>query len=176
MKRTIKVFFIGFGLILLVAVLIGLALPNEWSAEARVTIDAEPAVIHPYVSDFEQWQVWATDNMKTEDPTAEVTVTGTGVGATMTWTGDRMGQGRIVITESDPARGISYDAAIKSDELNGRGWIRYEVTPEGTVVTWHDEGDLPPVIGSYFAGMVNQTLSEHFEKSLTKLKGAVEGE
>ena len=174
MKRALKVFFFGLGAILLVTLVIGLLLPSEWSADATVTMKAEPAEIHGYVSDFDQWAAWATENMKTEDPSAEVTVTGTGVGATMTWKGDKMGRGKIVITESDPATGIKYESAIESDEINGRGSISYQKTDEGTVVTWHDEGDLPPVIGGYFAGMVNQALSDHFEKSLGKLKQAVE--
>lgn len=174
MKKALKVFLVGFVAIVLIALVIGLLLPAEWNAEASVTMNAEPAEIHSYVGDMNKWSSWSTGNMKTEDPTAEVTVTGTGVGATMTWTGEKMGRGRIVITESDPATGIKYDAAIESDEINGHGSIMYEKTAEGTVVTWRDAGDLPPVIGGYFSGMVNQALSEHFEKSLGKLKETVE--
>lgn len=174
MKRTLKVFFMGLGGILLAAFVIGLLLPNEWDAEAQATMQAEPSEIHAYVGDFNRWGAWATTSMKAEDPTAEVTVTGSGVGATMTWQGDKMGRGRIVITESDPLKGIRYEAAIEGEEVNGHGSITYEKTDEGTLVTWKDQGELPPFIGGYFSGMVNQALSEHFGRSLELLKQIVE--
>jgi hypothetical protein len=174
MKSTFKIFLIGLGVILLFTVIVGLLLPGEWRAEARVSISAEPAAIHEHVGDLNRWSGWATTGLKEQDPTAVITVTGEGVGASMSWTGDRVGQGRIVITEIDPAGGIRYDAAFKGDEINARGRISYESSPEGTIVTWVEEGALPPVIGGYFGGMVSQSVQEQLQLNLEALKQAVE--
>lgn len=173
MKKAFKVFAIGFVAILLVALVIGLLLPSRWEAGATVDINAEPAIIHEYVSSFENWQKWATDAVKTEDPTAVVTISEDG--RSMSWKGERMGRGRMSITRDEPGKGIWYEAAIESDEVNGSGHITYERVDGITRVTWHDEGKLPPVIGGYFAAMVNQALSDHFAKSLAKLKTELEG-
>lgn len=176
MKKSLKVFLFGLGAIVIGTVIIGALLPSEWDAEASIEIEASPAEIHPLVSSFKGWEKWSTEAMKREDPEAEVTFSGpeSGVGATMQWTGEKMGRGRLTIVESDPLKGIAYEGAIESDEVNAKGWIHYEVTETGTRVTWHDEGDLPPIIGGLLAGGVNQALSEHFQKSLEKLKAAVE--
>lgn len=176
MKKAFKVFLVGFVAIVLVTVVVGALLPSEWEAEASVEINATPAQIHSHVSSFKAWEGWATEAMQREDPTAVVTLSGpdAGVGATMAWQGDKMGRGRLTITESDPATGIKYEAAIESDDVNSHGSISFETTKDGTRVTWHDEGDLPPIIGGLLSAQVNQALSEHFEQSLTKLKEALE--
>jgi len=175
-KRSLKVFLIGLIGLIVVTVVIGLLLPSRWEAETSTTIKAEPAKIHTLVANFDNWKVWATENMKTQDPDAVVTFSGppSGAGATMSWESAKMGRGRLTITKSDPQKGIWYESAIESDEINGEGWVTYERDGENTKVTWHDEGDLPPVIGGYFRGTLNQALEEHFSKSLAKLKEAAE--
>lgn len=169
MPKTAKIFFAGVITILVGAVVIGLLLPAQWTAEARVVVNAEPAKIHEFVGDLSKWDQWAITDMD-KDPTAEITIDG----STLSWKGDKVGRGWFTILESDPATGIKYEAAIQSPEVNSRGWIKYEKEGEGTLVIWHDEGDLPPLIGGYTGGMMGEELSVHYKRSLEKLKEAAE--
>ncbi len=178
MKRSLRIFAVGFVTISLITLLIGLLLPSEWEAERSEVILTPAEQIFPRVASFKLWESWATAKMREADPTLQVEYSGpeSGVGATFSWNGEKMGKGRLTITRAEPGQGIWYDAAIQSDKINGRGWLKLEPTAEGTRVTWNDQGDLPPVYGGYFAAMVQQSLEAQFASALKKLKEVSEGE
>jgi hypothetical protein len=160
-------------LVLLVAV--GLALPRRWRVERSVLIAAPSAIIHPFLSELRRWQEWAPWN-KELDPAVRNTFEGPeeGVGAKWSWLGPKMGRGRMVIVAADPAVGLTIDEAIESDEINARTVFTYTPVGDATRVTWTDEGTLPPVMGAYFRGMVEDLLGEHFERGLGRLKELAE--
>ncbi|MCG3182231.1 MAG: hypothetical protein ICCCNLDF_00293 [Planctomycetes bacterium] len=178
MKNTLRIFAIGFVTISLITLLIGLPLPNEWEAERSEVILAPADQLYPRIASFKEWEQWATAEMRNVDPTLQVEYSGpeSGVGATFSWNGEKMGKGRLVITKIEPGVGVWYESAIQSDEVNGHGWLKLEPTAEGTRVTWNDQGDLPPVYGGYFAAMVQQSLETQFAAALRKLKEVSESE
>ena len=162
------------GLLVVVAV-IGALLPRQWHVEARVTVHAPPDRIHPFLDDLRRWQEWAVWT-KAMDPKVVNTYAGpdTGVGARWAWSGPTMGKGRMEIVASDPAKGLAVEEAIEADQVNARATFRYAVAGEDTTVTWVDEGTLPPIVGGYFRGMIEQLLTENFTKGLARLKSVVE--
>lgn len=172
MRKSLKVFFFGLSAILLVTLVLGLILPWQWNAGAQVSVNATPAQIHPLVGSFANWEKWATSAMTKHDPSTVVTISADG--KSMSWTGEKLGTGRMTITDSDPATGITYEGALESDEVNVRGSISYQPAPEGTLVVWQEVGDLPPIIGAYFAGMAGQAKSDSFAANLQQLKAVVE--
>ncbi|MBZ0137551.1 MAG: SRPBCC family protein [Planctomycetes bacterium] len=172
MKKSLKVFLAGVGAILLFALVLGLILPSEWNAEARVTVDAAPARIHSMVGSLANWEKWATSAMTRHDPSAVVTISADG--GSMSWTGDKLGTGRMTITENDPTTGIKYEGAYNSDDVSVWGGISYEHTQDGTLVVWREAGDLPPIIGPYLAGMTGQATSDSLAGNLGRLKALVE--
>jgi hypothetical protein len=127
--------------------------------------------LQPKLASFKQWETWATAAMRDADPSLKVTYSGpdSGAGATFSWKGDKFGEGQLKITRAD-ANGIEYESRLQSDQVNGHGWIKLENTSEGTRVTWHDEGKLPPVYGGYFAALMEQNLQNQFNAALAKLK------
>ena len=171
MKNATRIFAIGIVTISLLTVVIGLFLPDHWTAESVSLIDAPREELFPRVNSFKNWEDWATFEMRSVDPTLEVTYSGpdSGEGASMKWKGEKLGKGRLTITRVD-GHTIEYESAIQSDDITGRGWIKLEQTSEGTRITWHDEGDLPPVYGGYFAAMQQQSLEAQFDAALKKLK------
>ncbi|MCB9893482.1 MAG: SRPBCC family protein [Planctomycetes bacterium] len=171
MKKAISVFAIGIVSISLLTLVIGLFLPDHWEAESTAIIDAPADQLLPRVNSFKEWESWATFEMRKADPSLEVTYSGpdSGKGATFSWTGERMGTGRLTITKVEE-RTVYYESAIQSETPNGQGWIKLEHTSEGTRVTWHDEGKLPPVYGGYFAATIEQNLKTQFSAALAKLK------
>jgi hypothetical protein len=161
--------------LLVVLAIVGALLPRQWRVEARITIHAPPDRIHPFLDDLRKWPEWAVWN-KDMDPKVVWTYAGPdrGVGSRWAWNGPVMGKGRMEIVESDPAVGLTVDEAIESETVNARAKLRYAVAGADTTVTWVDEGTLPPVIGGYFRGMIEDMLKDNFGKGLAKLKAVVE--
>lgn len=175
MKKILKYIGMGFGGLVVLLVVVGLFLPREWSVERSVVINAPSERIHPFIVKLPAWQEWAAWN-KGMDPDVKYEYSGPaeGVGATWSWNGPKMGKGKMIITSADPAKGITVDEAIETDEINAHGAFAYAAEGAGTRVTWTDRGTLPPVIGGYFRGQINDMLGEHFQTGLTKLKEVVE--
>ncbi|MEW5739218.1 MAG: SRPBCC family protein [Myxococcota bacterium] len=168
---------IALGLVglLVVVLVIGALLPRKWHVEQSIVIQAPPERIHPFLDDLHKWADWAAWN-KDMDPKVVWTYEGPdrGVGARWAWNGPVMGKGRMEIVKSDPTLGLTIDEAIEADEVNAQGRFVYTREGAGTKVTWIDEGTLPPVIGGYFRGTIEEMLAANFAKGLEKLKGLVE--
>lgn len=166
---------LGVLAMLVILALVGALRSRQWQVEQSITIDAPPARIHPFIEDLHKWPEWTVWN-KRLDPKVVWTWEGPdrGVGARWAWNGPVMGKGRLEIVESDPEKGVRVDAAIESEVVNAHGHLAYSAEAGGTKVTWVDEGVLPPVVGSYFRGMVEQTLNDNLARGLAKLKAMVE--
>ncbi|MEW6434482.1 MAG: SRPBCC family protein [Myxococcota bacterium] len=166
---------LGVLALLLLAVAVGSLLPRQWRVERSVVIAAPPERIHPFLDDLRRWPEWAAWN-KEMDSKVVWTYGGPdrGVGARWAWNGPVMGKGRMEIVASDPVKGLRIDEAIESETVNAHA--RFDFAPEGagTKVTWIDEGTLPPVVGGFFRGMIEDMLNQHFSTGLAKLKAAVE--
>jgi hypothetical protein len=176
MKRVLK--RVGLGLVALVVVLaaVGVFLPRQWHVERSVVISAAPEHIHPLVNELKAWQSWAvwTKEMDPEVKHAYSDATA-GVGAWWSWNGPKMGHGKMTITRSDMASGVWIDEMIESDTaVNAHGSLTWTQEGGGTKVTWMDEGTLPPVIGGYLVGFINNMLGNNFEQGLKNLKAEVE--
>jgi hypothetical protein len=171
---VIKKIAIALVFAVLVTVGVGLALPRAWSLERSIVIARPAAMIYPYLFDLRRWQEWSVWT-RAMDPQVRHTYEGPqdGVGAKWLWLGPKMGRGQLEITAADPVSGIELAQALESNEVNARGALRFSVEPEGTRVTWRDEGTLPLGAG-LFRGMVETRLGEHFEASLEKLRRTVE--
>jgi hypothetical protein len=169
------------GIALGVLVLLGLTLaggallPRRWRAERAIFIAARPEQIHPFLSDLRRWADWAPW-AHGRDPKAVWTYAGPdrGVGARCAWTGPVVGTGRMEIIRSDPSTGLTLDEAIESDAVNARATFTYAVDGGTTLVTWVDEGTLPPVLGGFFRTMVEDRLQDDFTRGLETLKSTVE--
>jgi hypothetical protein len=177
MRKAFKIYVFGLVLILLAGVVTLLVLPDEWQAGGAVEIKAPAERVHPYVNSLKSWQQWALADLEKEDPDAEITFSGpeSGAGATMSWSSEKMGRGHYTITKSDPDKGVWYEAALGGDEVNSHGRIEYDKTAEGTRVTWHEEGELPGLLGGLQAGPVNDSMTKLHVERLKKLKALAEG-
>jgi hypothetical protein len=175
MKRVLKA--VGLGLMALVGLLVvvGLFLPRQWRVERSVAIQAAPEHIYPLVSDLRAWQSWAVWT-KDMDPEVKDEYGGppSGVGAWWSWKGPKMGRGKMTITRADVDAGVWLDEMIEADEVNARGSVTWTLEGGGTRVRWVDEGTLPPVIGGYFVGMIEDMLGDNFQKGLEGLKAQAE--
>lgn len=177
MKRFLKVFFAGLGILILATVLIGLMLGSSFHSRASETVAAPPSAVHDRVSGLRQWEDEIRRGLQQRDPDVEISVEGPdkGVGSKMTWQGEEFGRGEVVITRADPDRGVWFEAKVDSDDVNVRGSIEYEPQQDGTtkLVTTVD-GELPPVVGGYLSALVEQELQKHLERLLERIRQDVE--
>lgn len=164
--------YVGIALIAIVSlfILVGLFLPRQWEVERSILTDAKPSQLYPLVVDLKRWPEWAAWN-KEMDPEVKWTYSGpeSGTGASWAWEGPQMGKGAMTITKADEETGVWIDEKIESDEVNAHGSITWEPEGDQYRVTWKDTGTLPPVVGGYFKGMIENMLGEHFQTGLEKL-------
>lgn len=153
----------------------GYVLPRSWAVERSVVIQSTPDRIYPLLADLRRWQEWSAWT-KQLDPLVRHTYEGPrdGVGARWIWMGPKMGRGQLELTAASPTAGIELAQAIESERVNSRASLRFSFEGGATRVTWSDEGTLPPVVGGFFLGTVEDLLSQHLEASLQKLKTLVE--
>lgn len=153
---------------------IGMMLSDSYHVSRSIDIKAPPTVIHEYVGNLDKWGQW--EPFRKQDPSMRVTVgQATGVGAHQTWMGSD-DNGRLVFTQSNPATGISYDFFMDNDAMRSSAQITYTTEGSGvTQVAWTTQGNVDiPVLGGYFAMLIDGFLGPIFENGLQNLKQVVE--
>ena len=175
--RLLKNFLLAVLIILILVVVVGLFLPTSYTVERSIVINAKPEAIHKYVGDLNNWEKWAP--WKEEDPTIVVTKgeKTKGEGASQSWVGDS-GDGALTITKDSPTKGVEYDLVFEGGQYLSKSALLYEEQQEGeTKVTWTMNGDMKsPIIGGYFAIMMDSMVGEMFDRGLSNLKTVAEGE
>lgn len=159
--------------VLLAAVLIVAAFqPSEYRYERSATINAPASAIFPHVNSQRAWAAWSPW-MKME-PTAKVEITGpeSGVGATATWEGKKIGAGTSTITESEENKRIRFRLDFKKP-FEGTSTAEFTFLPEGnaTNVTWSMEGHAN-YMSKLFGLIMNckKMMSKQFDQGLNDLK------
>ena len=129
------------------------------------------------VGDLNEWNTW--EPWKEADPSLVVTrgEKTKGVGASQSWVGDS-GDGALTFTKDSPTEGIEYDLVFDGGTYVCQSAMIYDPLEDGdTEVTWRMMGDMgTPVIGGYFALMMDSMVGEMFDKGLSNLKTTVEGQ
>lgn len=167
-------------LIFLVVIVVALAafgflLPSSYSVERSVVIEAQPAAVFPYLNNLRRWEEW-TPWTTEKHPKMEMSYSGPeeGVGAKSSWTDPESGNGELVITQSDPEKGIVYDLLFEGYSKS-EGSIQMEENPAGVRVTMTMEGDIGNNPFARYVGLfMDSLLGKDFEEGLAKLKSIVE--
>ena len=173
--KIVKRILLGLLGLFALLLVIGLFLPSTWHVERSVAVAAPPEAIAPLIVDLRQWEQWAAWN-NAMDPTMVTDYAGppSGVGASMTWRGDEMGQGTMVITKVAPGR-VEYDMSLEEQGTPAHGQFILEAAGGETTVTWIDEGDMGWFIpGRYFIPALESMLGEHFQIGLDRLRPLAE--
>jgi len=173
--KILKTIFSAIIIFIVIVVVVGLFLPTSYTVERSVVIDAAPTQIHKYVGDLNNWSAW--EPWMEGDPTIIVTQgeKTKGIGASQSWVGDS-GDGALTFTKDSPTEGIEYDLFFDDGAYVSQSAMVYDPLEDGeTKVTWTMSGDIgAPVIGGYFALMMNAMVGEMFDKGLSNLKNTVE--
>ena len=167
----------------LVVVIVGAGffLPSQVHVEREMTINAAPSEVFALVSDFEAWDAWSP--WAKIDPTAEMTITGSGIGQKMTWASEdpQVGQGTQEITA------LESPSYLKTHlEFGGQGTAdaEFQLTSEegATQVIWSLDTDMregAPIwlqpINSYVVFFMDSMVGKDYEQGLQNLKDVAEG-
>ncbi len=165
----------SIGALIVALAAIGLFLPSRTLVERSISIDARQATVFALLNDFHQvnkWSPWIDD-----DPNARIEIFGPrrGVGATVTWDGNIIGQGSQTITESIP-----FERVVTALDFGNQGKadVVYELreTDEGTEVVWifsmHFGFNL---VGRYFGLIIGGAVGDDYEEGLVSLRSMAEG-
>jgi hypothetical protein len=175
--NALKIVVVVFGLGIAIALILGLLLPRDYQVARDIFIAQPSSVIHPYVNNLERWPEWTPWHDMDETIVTTVGDIKEGVGATQSWIGDS-GDGRLVVTRSDPNTGVAYDLFFDSDKWACKAGLNFAPAEgNGTKVVWTMSGTVPiPVLGGYVAKMMSAQVGLAFDDGLAKLKKLVQDE
>lgn len=153
--------------------------PDTFRVERTATVTAPPDIAFAMVNDFHQWAGWSP--WEKLDPNMKKTYEGkTGaVGSSYFWTGnDKVGEGRMTITESNPTQKV----VIKLEFIKpfaATNTTTFSFVPQGetTKVAWVMDGNSNFMTKAFslFKDM-DSMIGADFERGLSQMKEIAENE
>lgn len=155
-------------------IIVGLILPSSPRVAREAIIDAPAATVFSLLNNFRQVNEWSP--FSEDDPNARVDISGplSGVGATVTWNGRIIGQGRRTITES-----IEFERIVSEthagDDLTSSSEIDLEDVGGKTRITWRWQRHFGlNLAGRYFGVFLDGIRGPQLEKELQRLADMAE--
>lgn len=153
------------------AVVAGLAaLPGQLQVSRSAVVRGTPEQVVHYVSHFPDRLAWVP--WSEVDPGADYTFGGTPTvpGATMSWTGEEIGQATLTLHSVAPDRVESELAYVAPFQMTTHDVFELEALPDGrTRVTWSATGALPFGPGRVFGLFADQIMGPDYVRGLEKL-------
>jgi hypothetical protein len=156
--------------------IIGLALPSTFKVYRAVRISNSATGVYPYLSALRNWPDWSIINKK-NDATVLYSFSGPdrGIGCTMNFDGEKIGNGTIVFTDSERDHSISFDAVLNNEKVVFHGVILLEPKENGTDVSITLNGDVGLNLANrYVILFMDQVMGSILEENLQNLKALAE--
>lgn len=173
--KILKILLFGLVGLLILLVIVGFLMPQEWQAKRSIVIRAKPEAIHAHIADFERWPEWMP--WIAEDPQMAITFEGQrgAVGSVMRWRSEKLGDGVLTLIKSSPLTGMQYELMMKEFDQPAHGSIDLVAEGDGTRVTWTDEGKVGanPIM-RLSVPLLEAMLGTYFDRGLATLKRNVE--
>ena len=171
-----KKFLIGLTVLVVLLIVVGLVLPNDASVTRSATIKGTPDQVYAQISNLKNWEKWSA--WAELDPNAKYSYsseTPEGKDAWYTWDGNEdMGKGKLSITNAVPNEALTTKIEF---EGMGEGKGEWKLEPEGenTKVTWNFSSKMEmPVVGGYFAMLMDGMVGPSLETGLKNIDGLVQ--
>jgi hypothetical protein len=150
--------------------------PDEFSVTRSETFNAAPEALFPHINNLKAWDAWSP--WAKMDPKAKTEFKGPeeGVGASMSWEGEKTGKGVMTITESRPNELIEFNLEfIKPMAATNMSVFTFAPNGSQTVVTWSMEGE-NNFVGKMISVVMNceEMVSGQFDQGFANLKSIVE--
>ena len=126
-------------LLVLTAALAGASylLPTQLEVHKSIILHASPDEVYAHLYNPMEWEKWSVVN-KEADPSMIYLYGGpmVGAGARMQWSGDKVGNGRVVFTESTSPSTLTYLESGSHDTSTVEGSFTLAPVEGGTELVW----------------------------------------
>ncbi len=173
--KIIQWVLVAIGVLALVIVGVGLALPSKFAVQRSIEINAPVDKIYDLVVETRQWKNWSEWNKR--DPAMKITYSGPpfGLGARWSWVSKTEGTGMMEFTRVEPNRTVEYQLFFPDYKMTSNGALMLEPAGKATRVTWTNNGDVGPnPLKHYLALMMDRLVGPDFEAGLANLKALAE--
>jgi hypothetical protein len=169
-----KKILIGLAVILVVLVIVISMQPSDFRISRSAAIAAPPATVFAQVNELRNWEAWSP--WAKMDPGMKQTYEGppAGTGAISKWSGDKVGEGKMTITESKPDELVRIKLEFITP-MAATNDVQFDFKPQGneTLVTWTMSGKNNFVHKAFGLFMdMEKMLGGQFEQGLSQLNTA----
>lgn len=173
----VKIILAFIGIAVAALLLYAATRPSTFRIERTVMIDAAPAAIYPYMSDFHKGRLWVP--YETKDPHMKRTFSGPdhGKGSVYLFEGNKnVGKGRLEIVEAmEPTRVVLTLDMFEPMQCHNQ--VEYTIRPmdNGSRVSWAINGTcsfMGKLMGIFIN--VDKMMGDDFATGLASLKALVE--
>lgn len=165
---------VGVSAIFFVVLFFGIAifLPSEVQVKRSVIVPASSEVVFEQVNDLRQWRYWSP--WQQLDPNMSITYEGflSGKNASYHWQSDKVGNGKVTITQSRPYQSITTNMSYTNMKVTSH--YQFEAVRQGTRVSWifvTNVGENP--IDKYMALLLDLVIGPDLKRGLTNLKNHI---
>lgn len=152
--------------------------PSAIRTERSTVINAQPEVVFDLVNDLQVWEAWSPWQGKDSTMVTTLTNPSVGMGATMSWTSQAMGNGTMQITQSQPYAFIA--TTLVFSDFDGESYANFAFTKEGeaTRVSWTMDGSEVPFLFRGFLALMDpiEAINKDYDEGLASLKTLAESQ
>jgi uncharacterized protein YndB with AHSA1/START domain len=170
--KILKYIGIGLGGLIILLLIVPVVLPTTSTMNRSMVINASPDSVYNYISNFNNFSQWSPFLEK--EPTAKVTVEGTGVGSKYSWAGEEIGKGSMTIIGLDPNKlvDIKLEFIEPFQTVSSTKWT-IEPVEGGSKLIWKYSEENIPYFKRYFGICMDGILGGLFEKGLSNLNNKI---
>lgn len=174
LRLAMKYFRIGLLVLLLLACgLVGMTylLPDRLHVAQSVYLGVPPEQVRSLLNNPSQWPSWSILN-KQQDPSLIHLYSGPeqGSGATLRWSGDKLGNGHLVLQASTSADSVNYTQLSGDSAYPIQGYFVLQTYSQGTRLTWHQHSQVGSSPLARLQGLLRQyRMQQEVKQGLTGL-------
>lgn len=171
--NTLKKILIGMGILITILIIVSFFLPSKLHIEKSIEINAPAELVFEQFNTLQNWEKWSPWVKMDPQSKREYFGAGSGVGSGYSWKGEKTGEGKLTITESNPYTSIVTELDMRGEKVYPG--FNFEESDGKTKVTWYFDSDagLNP-FGRYMNLMIKGMLGQQFEQGLNDVKQIVE--
>lgn len=170
-----KKILLGLLGIIVLLIIVGFFLPSKIEITRSITMHASPQAAFEQINNLDNWSKWSY--WHTLDPGMKITFSENhaGTGAWYSWQSEEMGNGKLTITESEPASMIKADLDFM-EQGTAKSWYTFEPKNDSTKVTmgFSTEFGMNPLMRWMGVTMFEREMNKAFDYNLQKIKELAE--
>jgi hypothetical protein len=180
--KALKIAGITVLALIVVAIVTVSLLSPTCHMERSIVVKGTPASVLEQFANFQKFNAWSP--WAEMDPQSKYTFEGpeTGVGAKMSWEGEKSGKGSQETIEYEPGKHVKNKMQFTMMEGQMFSEIFVEPSPEGTKVIWTYDQDVSgtapmnAAMGKLFGMNMDSMMGSQYEQGLEAMKKIVESQ